>query len=397
MRIGVLTFYYPPDLSAGSFRAGALIGALRELVPPGAGIDVITTMPNRYSSFSGSSASAAPEFETLPGVTVRRIPLPAHRSDMRGQARAFLTYARAARATIGDTRYDVLFATSSRLMTAALGAWVARRTRVPLYLDIRDIFVDTIGDLLPGPLALLARPPLGWLERWTMNTAGRINLVSRGFEEYFRARYPRASLAWYTNGVDDEFIAAAPTATRALATGGIAEILYAGNLGEGQGLHAVLPGLARALRGRARFTIIGDGGRRAALEQALRSAAVDNVEIRAPVARDRLLEAYRRADVLFLHLGAQPAFQKVLPSKLFEYAALGKPILAGVAGFAARFVREEIGNAAVFPPCDVGAAARGFESLQMQEAPRAEFIARHARSRLARDLAADLLAVAGVK
>jgi glycosyltransferase involved in cell wall biosynthesis len=230
-----------------------------------------------------------------------------------------------------------------------------------------------------------------------MNTASRINLVSRGFEEYFRARYPRASLAWYTNGVDDEFIAAAPTATRPLATGGIAQILYAGNLGEGQGLHTVLPGLARALRGRARFTIIGDGGRRAALEQALQAAAVDNVEIRAPVARDRLLEAYRRADVLFLHLGAQPAFEKVLPSKLFEYAALGKPILAGVAGFAARFVREEIGNAAVFPPCDVGAAARGFESLQMQEAPRAEFIARHARSRLARDLAADLLAVAGVK
>ena len=391
MRIGVLTFYYPPDLSAGSFRAGALIGALRELAPAGSHIDVITTMPNRYQSWSGSSASVAQAMESLPDVTVRRIPLPTHRSDMRGQARAFLTFARAARGMIDAAEYDVIFATSSRLMTAALGAWAARRKRVPLYLDIRDIFVDTIGDLLPGPLALLARPPLGWLERWTMNSARRINLVSRGFEEYFRTRYPHASLAWYTNGVDDEFVAAAPTATRPLATGGIAEILYAGNLGEGQGLHHVLPGLAQALRGRARFVVIGDGGRRVALEQALAAAAVDNVELRAPVARDRLLEAYRHADVLFLHLGAHAAFEKVLPSKLFEYAALGKPILAGVAGFAARFVREEIGNAALFAPCDVAGATRAFESLQMQEAPRAEFVARHARSRLARALAGDVL------
>ena len=55
MRIGVLTFYYPPDLSAGSFRAAALIAALRELAPPGTQIDVITTMPNRYHSVPASA------------------------------------------------------------------------------------------------------------------------------------------------------------------------------------------------------------------------------------------------------------------------------------------------------------------------------------------------------
>lgn len=390
MRIGVLTFYYPPDLSAGSFRAAALLAALREQAPPGTHIDVITTMPNRYHSY----AQSAQELETQPGLTVRRVPLPTHRSDMIGQARAFISYARGVRAALAAQPYDLLFATSSRLMTAALGAWAARRKRAPLYLDIRDIFVDTIGDLLPGPLALLARPPLGWLERWTMNSASRINLVSRGFEEYFRSRYPRAAFAWFTNGVDDEFIAAAPAVAAPLAAGGVAEILYAGNLGEGQGLHRVLPGLARALRGRARFTVIGDGGRRAALEEALQAAGVGNVALRAPLSRDRLIEEYRRADVLFLHLGAQPAFEKVLPSKLFEYAALGKPVLAGVSGFAARFVREEIANAAVFAPCDVAGAVRAFDSLKMEVAPRHDFVARHARAGLARAMASDLLSLA---
>jgi len=390
MRIGVLTFYYPPDLSAGSFRAGALIGALRDLAPPGTEIDVITTLPNRYQTFKREST----ELQIEPGLTVRRIPLPAHRSDMRGQARAFLHYARAARELLDAQRYDVLFATSSRLMTAALGAWAARRKRVPLYLDIRDIFVDTISDVLPRPLALLSRLPLSWLERWTMRSASHINLVSRGFEDYFRSRYPRASFSWLTNGVDDEFIAAAPTVREPVATSGVAEILYAGNLGESQALHHLLPQFARALQGRARFTIIGDGGRRAALEQALRDAAVDNVTLRAPVSRDRLIDEYRRADVLFLHLGAHAAFEKVLPSKLFEYAALGKPVLAGVAGFAARFVREEISNSAVFPPCDVAGGVSAFESLRMETAPRPDFIARHARAGLARALASELLSLA---
>jgi glycosyltransferase involved in cell wall biosynthesis len=389
VRIGVLTFYYPPDLCAGSFRAGALIDALRELAPSGTHIEVITTLPNRYQTFARES----PELETSPGLTVRRIALPSHRSDMRGQSRAFMHNARGVRAAIDAGQYDLIFATSSRLMTAALGAWAARRKRVPLYLDIRDIFVDTIGDLLPGPVAFLARPPLNWLERWTMRGARRINLVSRGFEGYFRSRYPRASLSWYTNGVDDEFIAAAPSASRPLASSGEALILYAGNLGEGQGMHHVLPSLARALRGRARFIVIGDGGRRDALEQALKEAGTDNVTLRAPVSRERLLDEYQHADVLFLHLGAQAAFEKVLPSKLFEYAALGKPVLAGVAGFAAQFIREEISNAAVFPPGDVDAALKAFDSLKMEVTPRADFIARHGRARLTRSLAADLLSL----
>jgi hypothetical protein len=58
---------------------------------------------------------------------------------------------------VANRDYDLVLATSSRLMTAALGALIARRKRARLYLDIRDIFVDTIGDVSPGPLALPLR------------------------------------------------------------------------------------------------------------------------------------------------------------------------------------------------------------------------------------------------
>jgi glycosyltransferase involved in cell wall biosynthesis len=313
---------------------------------------------------------------------------------MVGQARAFAAYARAVLRCARESRYDMVFATSSRLMTATLGALVAARARVPLYLDIRDIFVDTIGDVLPAPWAAPARVVFDRVERWTLGRAARVNLVSRGFEAYFRRRYPGREFAFVSNGVDEEFVAAAATLSASCRSSPSEQvrIVYAGNIGEGQALHHIVPELARRLRGRARFIVVGDGGRRAALEAAV--AGLDNVELRNPMAREQLLEVYESADVLFLHLGAVPAFEKVLPSKLFEYAALGKPILAGVSGYTAQFIRAEIDNAAVFAPADAEAAVHAFDGLELRTTPRPGFVARFSRARLSRDLADDILRMA---
>lgn len=391
MRVLVLSFYYEPDLCAGSFRTTALVTALRERAPPGTHIEVVTTMPNRYHSF----VRGAPEHETRDGVEIQRISLPSHRSDMIGQSRAFLRFARRASSYVANRDYDLVFATSSRLMTAALGAWVARRKSLPLYLDIRDIFVDTINGVLPVAFAWPARRAFSIVESWTMRRATRINLVSRGFEGYFRDRYGDRSFAWFTNGIDDEFLQPAPHCLVRAQLPPEVTVLYAGNLGEGQALHEIVPGLARALRGRVRFIVIGDGGRRNALQQA--AAGIDNIELRAPVSRQDLLAAYAAADVLFLHLGAQPAFEKVLPSKVFEYGALGKPILAGVGGYAARFIHEHIRNSAVFPPGNVAQAVVAFESLQLTETPRPEFVAQYARASIARAMADDVLSLGFAK
>jgi glycosyltransferase involved in cell wall biosynthesis len=389
VRILVLTFYYPPDLSAGAFRSSALVEALREVAPPGTQTDVVTTRPNRYHSYTAE----APAEEAAPGLTVTRVPLPPHRSGTADQSRAFAAFAGGVRRLTQGQHYDVVFATSSRLMTAALGAAVARRVGARLYLDIRDIFVDTIKDVFSGTTARVAGPVFDRIERWAVAQASRVNLVSEGFGGYFRARYPRQRFTFLPNGVDDEFVEAAPNRAAPRGSAGPVTVLYAGNLGEGQGLHAVVPGLAAALGARVRFRIIGDGGQRTALESAVLRAGVANVELQPPVGRAALLDAYRAADVLFLHLNDYDAFRKVLPSKLFEYAALGLPVWAGVAGYAARFVEAEVANAAVFPPCDVAAGVRAFETLELGVRPRDSFVAKFGRRALSRALAAEVLAV----
>ncbi len=275
-------------------------------------------------------------------------------------------------------------------MTAVLGAWVARKKRIPLYLDIRDIFVDTIKDVLPKHLALLAKPVFSILERWTINSSSKVNLVSQGFAGYFSTRYPRQHFSYFTNGIDDEFLSGSQILEKDEASA-IPLVLYAGNLGEGQGLHSILPDLARRMQGRARFRVIGDGGRKEALKDALGKVGVGNVELLPPMKREQLIREYQAADVLFLHLNDYDAFRKVLPSKLFEYGAMGKPIWAGVSGYAAEFVRTELDNAAVFHPCDATEAIKVFDQLNFQQTDRSRFVTKFARKNIAESMASDIM------
>jgi glycosyltransferase involved in cell wall biosynthesis len=388
-RILLLTFFYPPDLSAGSFRACALVRALRRHAGEDVQLEVLTTHPNRYSSHASDAVSV----EESPGLYVRRVHLPQMREGFVGQALSFFRYARKVRRLTSAQDYDLVVATSSRLMTAALGAWVAYRQRSRLYLDIRDIFVEN--------LPLLFRPPLGWflglafgaVERWAMGRADRVNLVSRGFLGYFQRRYPGRAFSLFSNGVDEAFVSLAAAAGGACPRKAVEpiQVLYAGNLGDGQGMHLILPELARRLGQRVRFRIVGAGGRLDVLRDSLQASDLDNVELLSPVAREDLLDLYRECDVLFLHLNDYSAFRRVLPSKLFEYAATGKPIWAGVAGYAAEFIAAELTNTAVFAPCDAEAALESFERLELGLTDRAAFVQRYGRARIMDEMAQDIL------
>ncbi|MGB5229890.1 MAG: glycosyltransferase family 4 protein [Desulfoprunum sp.] len=392
MRILLLSFYYPPDLSAGSFRAKALIESLAAVVDGPLHVDVMTSMPNRYHSMSNK----APEFETEHGLTIRRIPLPAHQSGMVDQAKAFAVNALAVLRATGGQKWDVVVATSSRLMTAALGARVANRCGAPLYLDIRDLFTDTMADVLNGSPVRMVLPFFRWLERNTLRSASRVNLVSAGFLSHVRNVAPQHDYRVFTNGIDEEFLDF-DFQKRQSSDGLPPLVVYAGNMGEGQGLHNIVPKAARLLDGKVRIRLVGDGGRRGQLEKELSEAGVSNVEVLNPVPRAELYTHYREADVLFLHLNDYQAFRKVLPSKLFEYAATGKPVLAGVAGHSADFLKQEVPGVEVFAPCDAEGMAVALERLLSVPTPvdREMFRVKFARRNIMEEMARDILELGG--
>lgn len=391
MRVLLLTFYYPPDLSAGSFRAKALVEALRRQAGNDLEIDVITTTPNRYHSH----IQQAELHEQSNNLMITRLPLPSHRSGILDQSRVFLSFARRVLTETHGKQWDIVIATSSRLMTATLGAQIARRSHARLYLDIRDLFTDTMADLLSGSALRYAIPSFRVLERFTFRAADRINLVSAGFADHAKAVAPDQSFRFFTNGIDDEFLAL-DFSRREVRGQEPLNIVYAGNMGDGQGLHNIVPEAAQRLAGRARFRLIGAGGRRDELEIALAASKVGQVELLDPIPRASLHDQYREADILFLHLNDHDAFKKVLPSKIFEYAATGKRILAGVSGYAASFLRDEVDGCAVFEPCSADGLIEGIDRLsQMPEIiNRDVFTSRFGRTSIMDRMARDVLSIA---
>lgn len=385
MRVLLLSFYFPPDIGPGAFRSGAWLAALQEQLGPSDEIAVLTTQPNRYATLK----SSAPSTQRLGNASITRIALPAHQSGFVDQSKAFAAYAVEVARHVRSQRYDLVCATSSRLMTACLASLVARRCKAPLFLDIRDLFVDTIGDVLPRRLRALV-PLFRLIERFTFRRAQHINVVSGGFVEYLRERAPGVPVSVVTNGIDDLFVG--EDFSRPAARSGPRRVLYAGNIGAGQGLEAILPELARRTADSHEYRVIGDGGAIAALRSA--TARLPNVRLLAPMPREALLAEYREADVLFLHLNDLPAFDKVLPSKLFEYLATGKPVLAGVAGHAADFLGG-IAGVSVFAPTSADAAMAGLLALREPMYERPDFINRYARSEQMALLARKALALAG--
>jgi glycosyltransferase involved in cell wall biosynthesis len=387
MRILVLSFYYPPDIGPGALRAKSIVDALVKEGPPDLKVDVITTMPNRYSSFKVLSES----YEKSDKISIKRVSLPKNTNGIFHQIKAFVFYCFSVQKLIFKKKWDIVLSTSGRLMTASLGAWVAKQTNSKLYLDIRDLFVDIMGEILKKKKLGIVNPFLCILEKWTFQSANKINLISPGFTDYFLKFKLNFSPSIFTHGVDKLFInnnfLVKQKNLKPL-------VLYAGNIGAGQGLHTVIPSIANKFKN-LKFKIIGDGSAQKKLKNNNLFKLQNNIILVKPSQRKNLIKEYQQADILFLHLNDFKAFQKVLPSKIFEYAATGKPILAGVSGYAAKFLKNNVKGVEIFNPGDISGMNKGLKKLLNgpKVFNRKDFCINYDRMKIMKHLAKDILSI----
>jgi len=389
MKILIISFYYEPDLCAGSFRTTSFVKALKAHLGHDDFIDVVTTMPNRYSTF----AVDANEIENQGNVLIKRIKIPTHKSGFADQSKSFLIYLIKTLEYVIGRKYDVVFATSSRLLSAFLGAIIARQKKVPLYLDIRDIFTDTMSSVLDKSALKSVIPLFMLIEKFTMGSADKINFVSKGFIPYFQKKHSNGlKYSFFPNGIDEEFLSFHGNRSAANDKTSKVVFTYTGNIGEGQGLEKIIPQIAQKYPN-VNLQVIGDGGRKKVLRESI--ARLPNVKLIDPVNRASLLKYYEESDFLFLQLNDYDAFKKVLPSKIFEYAATYKPIIAGVDGYARDFIEEHLPDAIVYKPCDIDDFCKKFDAFDgvVDIDNRRNFITEFSRSNIMDAMARDLLGV----
>ncbi len=394
MKIVFFTFYYPPDLCAGSFRSVALSQALSKKIDSNDELHIITTHPNRYASYK----ALANNIELDGKITIHRILVPGHRSGMLSQARTFSVYAISAYKLCKQINPSFLIGTTSRLMTGVLTGISAHQLGCRYFIDLRDIFSESISDLFSRKNRILggvSKKIFSFFEKKLFYSASGVNVVSEGFPEYFQKEgVDTSNWSFFPNGVDYEFTKLTNKKNTISEKNKI--ILYAGNIGGGQGLELILPYVAKKIGNNYRFLVVGDGGMRVALEERLKYENIDNVEILPPVRREKLIEYYQNADILFLHLNNIPALRRVLPSKIFEYTALRKPIVAGLDGYSAKFLKDNTPYATIFNPGNVNQCVNSIkeaESLKINEDKINNFIEKYAREKIMKKMATHILSI----
>ena len=351
--------------------------------------DLITNAPNRYQLHSTKVNNKTASYQNLNVYKVAQKP---HSGSMLAQTILFFRYSCFTFKFLlkNKAKYDLVYATSSRLFTAILGCFCSILLRTKLYLDIRDLFVDTISEVIggiKGKLMFLGLYPLQYL---CFRRASHINLNSKGFENYIKSRFSKTKLSFYTNGIDEIFYGIDWNKRSKQQK---INIYYAGNIGAGQGLELFVPKLAKQFKDRVNFILIGSGTTLPQLRQQITN--LDNVELREPTTRELMLKQLQDADVLFLSLNNFYSLQKVLPSKLFEYAAIPKPIYGGLTGYSKQFA-SEITDSYIFDSSNANEAIQQMELLlantfKKEVAERYEFMQKYRRSNIMQAMAQSII------
>lgn len=241
-------------------------------------------------------------------------------------------------------RPDVVIASSPHIFAVRDALAVARRFDAHFWLEVRDIWPQTLVELNQAhrwnPLVLWA----GWIERSAYRSADRVISALRGAEAHMLARGLRPGrFVWAPNGVADEDLEAAARVNDAHPLHALAVqvrqwreqgnfvLVHAGAMGPPQGLEYLLDAFALLQQQgiKARLLLVGDGVSRMTLAERVRMLGLRNVDIQVPVPRPAVGDILRECDAAVLSLQPSRLWRHgISPNKLFDYCLFARRVLA---------------------------------------------------------------------
>ena len=126
------------------------------------------------------------------------------------------------------------------------------------------------------------------------------------------------------------------------------EITYIGNIGIAQDVLTLVK-VAKKLP-EIKFNIIGDGVEFNKIKEYVNMNNLKNVNLTGKLSWNEILKYYQTSKILFAQL--KENFAIAMPSKLYEYASTGLPIVYGGKGEAVKFI-EKLENGYVFEPGNI--------------------------------------------
>ena len=354
MRILFLSQYFPPEVNAPANRTYEHCRAWATI---GHEVHVVTGVPSHPAGtpFPGHKRGWY-QREQIDGVHVHRVWT--HLAPNRGFARRTLNYLSFVPTAIFRAwrlgRFDVIISTSPQFFCAVAGRAASALRRTPWVFELRDLWPESIHAV--G--ALRRSLPLRALERLELALYARssaVVCVTKGFMANLEQRgVDTKKLRYVPNGITPAFWAAGSRehgrARLRLAPDQVA-VTYTGTVGMAHGLGTVLQA-ARLLETslpHVRFFVVGDGAELAELKERAAESRQANVVFTGLLPRNEIADVLAASDISLVTLKPSETFKTVLPSKLFEAMAAGKPIVLAVEGEARQVLEQAQAGLAVAP------------------------------------------------
>ena len=414
MKILYLSQYFPPEMGAPAARVSELS---RLWVKAGHDVTVLTGFPHYPSGVVPQEYRAKLRHlimrEDVDGVRVERTwlaTLPNRKTWERILNYTSFTVSAALRGSFLDSP-DVVIATSPQLLECLGGLWIATLKGVPLVFEVRDLWPESLTLNVNSSVNLKVRAVLSKISDLLYRHSRHIVVVTPAFKKYLIEHYDVApeKISIVMNGVDpDVFTPSGETdsVVEEFQLGGRFVVSFIGVLGNAHGLSTVAYAAAQLQETRPEvlLLLVGEGADKSTVERLRVAMGLKNLLIIGQQPRGKIPALIRASSACMVLLKKSEVFKTVIPSKMLEFMACGRPVILGVEGQARELVEKADCGVCVLPE-DSASLAGAIEQLYSDGELRKRlgrngrnYVVRYlSREQTARDYIAVLQRVTGIE
>ena len=369
MRILFLTDNFPPEVNVPATRT---FEHAKEWVKSGAEVTVITCFPNfpQGKVYSGYR-NKFKEVEVIAGIKVIRVW--SYMSANKGFIRRTLDYMSFAfmSSLVGlFEKADVIIATSPQFFTTWSGWFLSKMKHKAWIFELRDLWPESIASVGAMKKESNSYKFLESIEKKLYLSADLVIPNTPAFKENLRSRnIPEDKMHVIPNGANLDLFKISDHENGLRKKLGIKEdfiVGYIGTHGLAHSLDFVIQSIAQANFEGVHFLFIGDGAEKENIKRIAKEKNLHNVTFLNLIPKEQIPKYLSIIDASLVPLKKSDTFKTVIPSKIFEACAMGKPILLGVEGQAKEIVNE-FGAGVCFEPENTNEFIESVDKLKTED------------------------------
>lgn len=348
MKVLAISQYFPPDIGGSSTRAfNAAVGLHKK----GCNVRIVTAFPHYpHGKVPRIYRKKALQFEEMNGIKLIRVWIPAlpHNSIVNRVLLhlSFITSSLFALPFVG--KVDVIWAANPNLFSFLPALVYSFVERKPIIRNVDDLWPEVFYDLKISQ-SKLSKKLLDFLAWLSYTVPSAITPISPAYKPRIIEKYK----------IDKNKIHVIEVGVSSAITESPSQkkdkdhfiVMYSGILGVGYDFENVLKA-AELLKGQKDvfFVIRGIGECESDIRRTVRRLKLDNVRLDTSfLSKSQMICVLSSADVFLLPMRQAGAVEEGLPTKVFEYQALGKPIICSSKGEPAAYINSTRSGLVVQP------------------------------------------------